>query len=41
MMGLIIKFNEKKSYITHPSPFSYKFIDEFYTKALKEGLVVV
>jgi 8-oxo-dGTP diphosphatase len=41
LMGLIVKLDEKKSIGAHRSPTFYKFNDEVYEKALKEGLVVV
>jgi ADP-ribose pyrophosphatase YjhB (NUDIX family) len=40
-MGLISRLEEKKSIGAHRSPAYYKFNDEVYEKALKEGLVVV
>lgn len=41
MMGLITRLDEKKNIGAHRSPAFYKFNDEVYEKALKEGLVLV
>ena len=41
MMGLIVKLDEKKSIGAHRSPTFYKFNEEVYERALKEGLVLV
>jgi len=40
-LGLIVKTDEKKSIGAHRSPTYYKFDEEVYNKALKEGLVLV
>jgi hypothetical protein len=40
-MGLISRLEEKKSIGAHRSPTLYRFNDEVYEKALKEGLVIV
>jgi 8-oxo-dGTP diphosphatase len=40
-MGLISRLEEKKSIGAHRSPNFYRFNDEVYEKALKEGLVIV
>ena len=40
-IGLITKLDEKKSIGAHRAPTYYKFNDEAYEKALKEGLVLV
>jgi 8-oxo-dGTP diphosphatase len=40
-LGLIVKTNEKKNIGGHRSPTYYKFDNEAYKKALREGLVLV
>jgi len=40
-LGLIVKLEEKKRIGAHRSPTYYKFNDEVYEKALREGLVLV
>jgi 8-oxo-dGTP diphosphatase len=40
-IGLIDRLEEKKSIGAHRSPTYYRFNDEIYEKALKEGLVIV
>ncbi|NQU88280.1 MAG: NUDIX hydrolase [Mariniphaga sp.] len=40
-IGLLIKLDEKKKIGAHRSPTYYKFNDEAYEKALREGLVLV
>jgi len=40
-IGLIEKTNEKRSIGAHRAPTYYKFNDKVYSKALKEGLVLV
>jgi 8-oxo-dGTP diphosphatase len=40
-IGLIIKLDEKKNIGAHRSPTYYKFDEERYEKAIKEGLVLV
>jgi hypothetical protein len=40
-LGLINKLQEKRSIGAHRSPALYRFNDQEYEKALKEGLVVV
>ena len=40
-LGLIVKTDEKKSIGAHRSPVYYKFDEENYDKALKDGLVLV
>jgi 8-oxo-dGTP diphosphatase len=39
-LGLIVKLDEKKSIGAHRSPAYYKFDEEIYEQALKEGLVL-
>jgi hypothetical protein len=40
-IGLIVKTDEKRKIGAHRSPTYYKFNDEVYKKALKEGRVLV
>jgi 8-oxo-dGTP diphosphatase len=40
-MGLIVKLEEKKNIGPHRAPAYYRFHDDIYEKALKEGLVLV
>jgi hypothetical protein len=39
-VGLIIKLDEKKKMECHCSPVYYRFNEEIYENALKEGLVL-
>ena len=40
-LGLIVKLDEKRSIGAHRSPTYYKFDEESYEKALREGWVLV
>jgi hypothetical protein len=39
-LGLIVKLDEKRKIGAHRSPAYYKFDEETYERALKEGLVL-